>query len=149
MPKLGKVDFTGVSDGGFKPIPAGTWDGQTSGWEAKEANDGQSMNVLGKFKFEFDDPETGETRTQQHTQYYNLKPTALWRVKRDLIAIGADPADLEGEDVDLEALFNELFGPRPVAVVGTFINDTWKRKNKQTGEDEEVPTTSMDKVEAA
>lgn len=38
-----------------------------------------------------------------------LKETGLWRTKKDLVALDVDPADLEGDAVDLESILNELF----------------------------------------
>lgn len=109
---LGVIDFSGVKD--FEAI-AGTFDGQTAGWEAKPTKAGDSMNVEAKFEYVDSD---GNLR--KFTNRWNLKPTALWRIKRDLISMGADPADFESTNVDLEAVLNRLFGPVPVPVTLTF-----------------------------
>jgi hypothetical protein len=110
---LGTVDFSGVD----KKLN-GEYEGQTEGWEAKAAKAGDSTNVLIKFSFT---DEEGNNR--KHTEYYNLKPTALWRAKRDLVAMGADPADFESTEVDLESILNELCSPPGTAVRLTFEFD--------------------------
>lgn len=112
MPSLGPIDFSGVKD--FEPV-AGEFEGQTSGWEAKLTKAGDSTNVEAKFTYRDDDG-----RKRVHLQRYNLKPEALWRIKRDLIAIGADPADFESDQVNLEAVLNDFFGVKPTPVKITF-----------------------------
>ena len=110
---LGTIDFTKAT--GFVVVPAGTYDGQTKGWQAKPTNAGDSMNVEATFDFEGPD---GAIHPYMHR--WNLKPRALWRIKRDLLAMGADPADLEGTNVDLEGVLNGLCGGVPTPVRLTF-----------------------------
>ena len=112
---LGKVDFSTVKD--FEAVPAGDYDGQTMrGWEAKPTKAGDSTNIEVKFRYEDQDDAP-----RVHLQRYNLKPAALWKIKRDLIALGADPQDFESTDVDLEGVLNGLFGGSvPRACVLTF-----------------------------
>jgi hypothetical protein len=94
---LGTVDFSGVD----KKLN-GTYEGQTEGWEAKPSKAGDSTNVIITFSFA---DEEGNIR--KHPEYYSMKPNALWRAKRDLVAMGADPADFESTKVDLESILNE------------------------------------------
>ena len=115
---LGVIDFTAAKD--FEPVPAGDYPGQTKSWEAKPTKNGDSHNIEAKFVFEYTDPESQETKNRTHTQRWNLKPQALWRIKRDLIAMGADPDDLKGNDVNLAAVLNDLFGAVPTPVMLSF-----------------------------
>lgn len=109
---LAPVDFSNVKE--LELIPAGTRVlGMTKSWEAKPSKAGDSTNIEAKFTFEYD----GLQRT--HVHRWNLKPGALWRVKRDFIKMGADPADLEGPAVDLEAILDEFFSS-PLQVWLTF-----------------------------
>jgi hypothetical protein len=110
---LGVVDFSGVD----KKLN-GTFEGQTEGWEAKPSKAGDSTNVIITFSFA---DEEGNTR--KHTEYYSMKPNALWRAKRDLVAMGADPADFESTEVDLESILNELCSPPGTPVSLTFEFD--------------------------
>ena len=109
---LGTIDFSGVKD---LESPVGTFDGQTVGWEAKPSKSGDSTNVVATFEY-----TDGEGNTRKHTQYWNLKPAALWRIKRDLIKMGADPEEFESTDVDLESILNDLFSPPGTPVRLTF-----------------------------
>ncbi len=118
------MDFSVVED--FKPVTAGRYAAQTGTWEVKDANDGKSQNVIVKYPFEYEDDE-GNPKTRTHTQYYNLKPLALWRIKRDLIALGADPAELSGKEVDLESILNTIFGAIPKAVWLQFTVEDMKK----------------------
>jgi hypothetical protein len=53
-----------------------------------------------------------------------MKPNALWRAKRDLVAMGADPSDFESTEVDLESILNELCSPPGTPVILTFEFDS-------------------------
>jgi hypothetical protein len=110
---LGTVDFSGVD----KKLN-GTYEGQTEGWEAKPSKAGDSTNVWVQFSFTDE-----EGNPHKHSECYNLKPTALWRAKRDLVAMGADPADFESTEVDLESILNELCSPPGTPVSLTFEFD--------------------------
>ncbi len=121
MGTLGTVDFSVVED--FVALPAGRYPGQTKGeWESKPTKAGDSINVNVKISFDYEhtDPTDGEVsiRTRTQTVRYNTKPDALWRIKRDLVALGADPDALKQKNVNLEALINEYFSgtPRPIWV---------------------------------
>lgn len=119
---LGKVDFASAPT--FEPLPAGDYDGQTKGWEAKPTRNGDSTNIVAQFIVQYEDAE-GNEKTRTITTNWNLKPQSLWRVKRDLIAMGADPSDFEGDDVDLEAILNDLFGSTPTPVTLTLDVREW------------------------
>jgi hypothetical protein len=110
---LGVVDFSGVD----KKLN-GTYEGQTEGWEALPSKAGDSTNVWVTFSFTDE-----EGNPHKHRECYNLKPNALWRAKRDFVAMGADPADFESTKVDLESILNELCSPPGTAVSLTFEFD--------------------------
>lgn len=141
---IGTIDFSNVTDN-FKPLPAGEYEGQTAGWEAKPSNDGESTNIFAKFKLSYQDEE-GNDRTRTHRECYNLKEAALWRFKRDMISLGADPEVFAGE-VDIEAIMNDLFGQVPTPVTATLEVSSYERTNRTTGQREDVPTNNMTKVE--
>jgi hypothetical protein len=110
---LGRVDFSSAPS--FEPLPAGDYEGQTGSWEAKPTNNGDSTNIEAKFVLSYQD-DGGADRTRTVLARWNLKPTALWRIKRDLISMGADPSTFESKDVDIEGILNDLFGPIPTPV---------------------------------
>lgn len=116
---LGKINFSNVTT--FEALPAGEYHGQTGTWEDKLTNAGDSVNIEAKFILNFTDEKTGVDRNRTQIIRWNLKDQSLWRIKRDLIDLGADQSDFEGEDVDLEAILNSIFGtvPTPVRVVLT------------------------------
>lgn len=137
---LGSIDFSVVDD--FDPVAADRYPGQTGTWELKDANDGKSKNIVVKYPFEFTDAE-GNDKTRTHSQYYNLKPAALWRLKRDLISLGADPDALKQKDVDLESLLNTIFSTIPKAVWLHMVVGTLPARDGG----EARPTNNLDKVE--
>lgn len=134
---LGKIDFSAAPS--FEPLPDGEYQGQTKGWEAKPTKAGDSTNVVASFVVEYED-EQGNEKTRTITTNWNLKPTALWRVRRDLIAMGADPEDFEGDDVDLEAILKDLFGQVPTPVTIVLKTREW------TPEGEDTPRRSNEMV---
>jgi hypothetical protein len=113
---LGRIDFSSAPS--FEPLPSGEYTGQTGSWEAKPTNNGDSTNIEAKFILNYQD-DNGSDRTRTVLARWNLKPTALWRIKRDLIAMGADPSTFESADVDIESILNDLFGPIPTPVIVT------------------------------
>ena len=120
---LGTVNFAQAPS--FEPLPAGDYDGVTGTWEPKPTKAGDSMNVEAKFVLTYEDPETNETRTRTVLNRWNLKPESLWRIKRDLVAMGADPSQFESTDVDLEAVLNSLFGAIPTPVTVTLVQRSY------------------------
>ena len=136
---LAKLDFSDVKSG-FDAVPAGDYPGQTvRGWEAKPTKAGDSTNVEVKFLIEHE----GKKQTVLHR--WNLKPAALWRIKRDLIALGADPRDFESKSVDLEKVLNSLFSrSAPIAVILTMAVRPYTRTVTQNGETTEVTTEQND-----
>lgn len=115
---LGKINFSNVTT--FEALPAGEYHGQTGTWEDKLTNAGDSVNIEAKFILNFTDEKTGVDRNRTQIVRWNLKDQSLWRIKRDLQDLGAAESDFEGEDVDLEAILNNIFSPTvptPVRVV--------------------------------
>lgn len=143
---LAPINFAAAPS--FEPLPAGTYEGKTVSWEAKDANDGQSTNIVAKFLVEYEDPSSGDIRTRTITTNWNLKDTALWRVKRDLIALGCDPADFEGNAVDIEARLNEVFGPVPTPVRLVLTQRSWRPKDADPDSEPRI-SNDVQKVELA
>jgi hypothetical protein len=109
---LGTIDFSVVED--FKLLPAGKYPGQTLGEvEVKPASNGKTTNINVKCKMQYEDTdeETGDTivKSRSITSRYNTHPDALFRIKRDMIALGEDPAALKAKDVNLGQLVNKHF----------------------------------------
>lgn len=117
-PGLGAVDFSVVED--FELLPAGRYPGQTEGkWEPQLAKNQKTTNMNVKVSFQYekavvdDDGEpTNETeiKTRPATVRYNNHPDALFRVKRDLINLGADPVLLKSKQVNLKDMLDQYFG---------------------------------------
>lgn len=137
---LGKIDFTAVKS--FTPLPDGDYEGQTDSFEIKPTKANDSYNVVAKFKVDYD--EDGSSKSRTIITNWNLKPQSLWRIKRDLIAIGADPEDLEGDDVDLEAVLGDLFGATPTPVTISLKLNTYRR----AGDTEDSVNNEVTKVVA-
>lgn len=137
---LGPIDFSAVED--YKPLPNGKYPGQTVSWESKPTKSNDSTNIEAKFIVEYE--EAGETKQRTILNRWNLKPQSLWRIKRDLVAMGADPEDFEGDNVDLQALLNDLFGVAPTPVWVTLS----VRSYRPEGADEDRLSNEVTKVEA-
>lgn len=113
---LGKIDFANAPQG-FEPVPAGDYPGVTKSWEAGMNSAGDGKVVKAQFRFEVDDPLTGETKNRIQFVTWSLKNTALWRIKRDLVDMGVDPQLFQSTDVDLAAILNDVFSqPLPVTL---------------------------------
>lgn len=132
---LGTVDFSEVQE--LKASDTGVYDGQTKNWEAVQNSNGDGMHIKANFIYEY------EGRNVPIFTRWPLKKSGLWRTKRDLVALGADPADLSGSNVDLEAIINEIFGvvPTPVKlsikkVIARDSNGVPKPPDPLTGEQE-------------
>ena len=126
---LGRIDFSSAP--AYEPLPGGDYEGQTGSWEAKPTNNGDSTNIEAKFVLNHQD-ENGNDRTRTVLARWNLKPTALWRIKRDLIAMGADPSTFESNDVDIEGILNDLFGPIPTPVIVTLEQRAYTPEGGET-----------------
>lgn len=140
---LAPVDFSNVKE--LENVPVGTkLPGMTKSWEAKPASKDPTVSVVhAKFTYEWE----GLQRTI--TTYWTIKPENLWSCKRDLIAMGADPSDLEGTDVDLEAILNEFFAtPTPVWL--TFgLGDPYETNEvDEYGNRKKVQRNTLTKIEA-
>lgn len=151
---LGIVDFSGVDDA-FKPLPVGDYDGQTKGWKAEPAKNGKSTNIIAEFVINYEDEETGAEKKRTMRLYWNLSEKALWRVKRDMVDLGADPAsfnppaDEDGKrNVNLEAILKDIFGGAPKPVTLSLILDTYTPIDPATGEPKiDIETGEHVKVE--
>lgn len=150
---LGPIDFSVVED--FELLPAGRYPGQTKGeWDAKLSSKGDTYNINVKTTFQYERPAvdedgspTGESevKTRPMTARYNTHPDALFRIKRDLINLGADPAVLKSKNVPLQSLCEEFFGgsrPRPVWIT------VMQRPYKPEGEDEAEMRNEISKIES-
>lgn len=94
------------------PVPMGQTldvEGLSKTWEPVATADGSGVHVLAKYAVLHQMPGAETPRNIEFRVRWSLKPTGLWRTKRDLIALGADPTDFESTAVDLESILNELF----------------------------------------
>lgn len=123
---LGRIDFQNIPT--FEPVEAGKYPGVTESWESKPSKDGKSTNVEGKFRFSYA-REDGEPAERSIIARWNLKKEALWRLRNDLVNMGVDPSELTGDDVDLEAILNDVFGQIPTPVWLTITQRTWVPEN--------------------
>jgi hypothetical protein len=119
---LGRIDFQNIPT--FEPVAAGTYDGFTETWEAKPTKAGDSTNVEGKFKFNYQDGDGNEAQRSIIARW-NLKKEALWRLRQDLVNMGVDPSELNSDAVDLESVLNQVFGAVPTPVTLSIIQRTW------------------------
>lgn len=96
---LGKINFSGVTD--FTPVPEGSYIATFKSWEHKQNSpDGTNpdgTHVLAQFVIN----DGSEYDGKQLRVRWALTEKALWRIRQDLIVLGADPEDLAGDDVDL------------------------------------------------
>lgn len=101
-----KVNLAGVEVKSFAPIPPGRYIGKVDDLIITEKSK-RSKQPKGQFVLtliEGISPETeGYDPASKRKAFYefSFQDQSLWNVKRSLIALGDDPADLEGE-LDLE-----------------------------------------------
>lgn len=96
------VDGSSIQD--FDPIPNDTYNCRLESFENKRANDGLSDNI--NLTFVVDD---GEFAGRKLFRTQNLKPGALWNLKKTCVALGADPAVFVGS-FDTDDILRELIG---------------------------------------
>src|SRR5690348_1074486 len=121
MPTLGVLDFSGA-DNNIPVLTPADYDGQTKKWEVKDNKPteknptGEGQHIMAQFVVTRENPDTGEDENVPLFKRWFLSSKSLWVIKRDLIDMGADPASLEGDKVNLEAVLNDLFGEVPLPV---------------------------------
>ncbi len=75
----------------FEPIEPGTYEAQLSEAELVV------KSPPGYYKCTYTVTESGEFEGRKAFTNLSIKPQSLWRFKRDMMALGADEADFEGE----------------------------------------------------
>lgn len=91
-----KVDYAVADQGGFEPIPDGSYDAVLSAWDLKQGGKGPYYNL----EFRLDG---GTYNGRKIWMISSISDGALWRFKRDMLRLGAMPADMApGSDVDTD-----------------------------------------------
>lgn len=119
-----KVDFSAVADS-FEPRKAGEVQGTLIKHEINPASASSGQPTL---RLEWSEDESPNRRI---FRTYSLQPKALWSVKRDLIRMGADVAEMNSPAADLDAICESLYGTSSTLVFG----DPRPGKDTKTGED--------------
>lgn len=97
------VNMQGVTVG-FVNMPNGNYPATFVGGEWKEGEKGEFFAA----DFVISDPE--EYAGKHRSKTWSLSEGALPGVKGDLVALGADPDELDKPDVDLDPIFASLEG---------------------------------------
>jgi hypothetical protein len=137
---LGKVNFSGVTD--FKPVPADSYLCTFKAWEHKKnsptGDNPDGSHILATFSI----ADGGEYEGKTLRVRWALSDKALWRIRQDLVILGADPEDLAGDDVDLEAIINGQVGHQAILDVKISsykaANGEERQSNEVTGFHEAV-----------
>lgn len=103
------IDFSAVKD--FEPIPGGDY---TAAITKHEFGTSKSGNQKVKVTYTIQD---GEYEGRNIWKDYSLLPSAVWVIRKHLIAIGADPEDF-GTDTDLDSLLDDAHDVNVTIVVG-------------------------------
>lgn len=99
------VDFSVIQERSFEPFDDGTYDARLSAWELRKGNKGDYYNL--EFTF-FGNEALGNRKIWAMS---SISDGALWRFKRDMIALGADPDDLApGSQVDTDDIVEGRIG---------------------------------------
>ena len=106
---LGPLNFEGVQT--ERPVvPAGRVRAQFVGYEVRPTKAGDAHNINPQFKITDEDhPNVGTILYGM----WNTKPTALWRMKRDLLALGADQETMGSPNVQITEVLDELKAMAP------------------------------------
>lgn len=97
------LDFTGVEDRNFDPIPNGVYEVLVHDIEEREVKQGKNAGAdMWAVQFAINGGEYDNRRVFRN---YTLIPNSMWAVKQFLIALGVDPEALSGEvAINLEDL---------------------------------------------
>jgi hypothetical protein len=116
-----KIDFTGVEDREFEPLPVGRHKAKVSGCTYVEASQ-RSGEPGFAWEFTVTEPEFEGRKAFLNT---SLQPQSLWATKRIFRALGVPPDQLEGE-IDIE--------PEDMVDRECFImirHEKWEGQNRQ------------------
>lgn len=123
---LGPIDFSKAKQQAYPVIPVAQGETRdvevtSKSWEAEPNKNGGGIHALAKYSvtWEF---ETGPRTFDLRVIWPITAEGGLWRTKRDLLKLGADPADFEAGDppgsaVDIEAILNSLFAQPHKAIM--------------------------------
>ena len=115
-----KVDLTGVELREFDPVPVGRYRGKVDDVVYTEKS---KRSALPKVQFTgsliegLEDSNKAYDASENRKWFYevSLQEQSLWNVKRTLVALGDDPAELEGE---LEIEKEDYIGRECIVVIG-------------------------------
>lgn len=108
------IDMSGVNSS-YTPAPAGTYEVTLGATELKSKKDDETSKYV-KAKFVISDETFAEADGKVIFANYSLKNGALWKTFQDLVKLGVDPEDLEGE-VDIMAVWESAKGRKALASV--------------------------------
>ena len=84
-----KLDFSNVGEGGFSPMPAGTYPATIFNIEQKLGRESRQPYL--EFTFKVKDSN------RQQWSNYSLQPQAIWKLKQLLMTLGVPESELAGE----------------------------------------------------
>ena len=116
-----KVDLTGVETKEFLPVTPGRYIGKVDDLtytEKSKRSKQPKVQLVFTLLEGIDDNTRGYDLAEKRKAFYefSLQEQSLWNAKRTLIALGDDPADLEGE---LEINKEDYVGRECVLVMAT------------------------------
>jgi len=117
-----KVDFSAVS---LTPEPrkAGDYPGTLIGHLLNLASASSGQPTL---RIDYSDDENPSRIMYAN---YSLQPQALWKIKRDLIRVGASVEEMNSPQADIEAIVQGLYGYKAVLQYGDPREGTDKEGN--------------------
>lgn len=117
------LDFSNIG----KPSPAGRYPGQTGTWKFADnkpnSKAGAGKHVQANIVILVPSDSDEEPKRKTLFTRYFLNEDSLWKFKQDMIALGADPADLEGENVRIGAVMRQVWGQVPTPIWATIDID--------------------------
>lgn len=118
-----KVDFTGISDS-FEAIPTGDYEAVFTGFKIapSKSTPGEQVCVM---EYTLGDAEFSGRKAWANR---SLQPAALFSLKRDMIALGADAEELAGP-IDLEESLEDIKGAE--CVLSLSVREYEGRQNNQ------------------
>ena len=129
-----RVDFTGVETGGdFELLPEGMYPATV--FEIKEKVAKESGKPMLEFTFKL-----VNQNNRRMWANYSLQPSALWKLKSTLLALGIPPKKLEGE---LEFEPQDLLGRECILEVTI---GTWNGKQSNEVKDVHAPNAASQRA---
>lgn len=94
-----KVDYSAIEERDFSPVENGIYEARLTNWEMAY---GKTSNEP-YYNCEYTAAEEAGVGNRKFWKILSLSPKSLWAFKKDMLALGANPEDMQpGSEVDTD-----------------------------------------------